>query len=724
MKTAFSRFAQELLLSALGAFACLWALASALELPLETGWLLGVCLGSAAAALGLGRLPRRGAAWLGAPVFVAALWRCWPWVVPGGAVTGSRVTVLYSKVFPAVRATYPLAELSQEEADLCVSVFFLFLGALLSFLLALLLYRGHSAAALLLSALPLAIPLVITKSPADPPFLVLLMVWTLLLLTAGLRRLDPEEASRQGWRLLVPVVLLVATLSALTLPDTVDHHPRFAQELRGRLVAAARRTSYSAPIDPPRMTLPEAGDFSAGPRRYGGGIVLRVKTAVPGPLYLRAYSCRTYTGSAWLPPDPAEENREEGLFLLGMTLRENGVERVQFDLSPRSGGDLLIVPYGIVGAGYQPFNTIAPARAVPVEGDALKLLERTSGRYTLYIYPMDGIEPEALTPQETLMAQQASRQAEAYLELPEETRRLAQDWARERGITAGEDRWAVAQEVKNRLRAYDYTLQVEAPPEGTDLMAWFLDRREGYCVHYATTATAVLRSLGIPARYVSGYLANRTDAENWVSVRDFSAHAWVEVFLEGIGWYPLEVTPSGNAAASPSPSASASAAPSVTPSPEETGGPASAKPTPSAAPTGGVDGPGAVTAAPGASHGADPGTEEARRVWSAAAWILLALLAPALLPGGMLRLCRRARTRGRDRRKAASALWRYLRRQYRRGSPPARAKALAEKAKFSREGITEEERRELEQIAREAYRQRAEEQPGLIRPLWRLWWGI
>lgn len=104
-----------------------------------------------------------------------------------------------------------------------------------------------------------------------------------------------------------------------------------------------------------------------------------------------------------------------------------------------------------------------------------------------------------------------------------------------------------------------YTLQSNAvysltpgwAPLNEDIVDYFLfERKSGYCVHFASAATLMYRLYGIPARYASGYVvppsafqfleAGKYEAE----ITDEFAHAWVEIFLEGYGWTPVEVTPS------------------------------------------------------------------------------------------------------------------------------------------------------------------------------------
>ncbi|MCQ2431577.1 MAG: transglutaminase-like domain-containing protein [Clostridia bacterium] len=101
-----------------------------------------------------------------------------------------------------------------------------------------------------------------------------------------------------------------------------------------------------------------------------------------------------------------------------------------------------------------------------------------------------------------------------------------------------------------------YTLNPEPPEEGDTLSSverFLFVTKEGYCVQYATAATLMLRTLGVPTRYVEGYIApkmvrnNPENPEDKVgnyigTVRDYNAHAWVEIYLPNYGWLMQEVT--------------------------------------------------------------------------------------------------------------------------------------------------------------------------------------
>ena len=71
----------------------------------------------------------------------------------------------------------------------------------------------------------------------------------------------------------------------------------------------------------------------------------------------------------------------------------------------------------------------------------------------------------------------------------------------------------------------------------------FLQTKQGYCEHFATAMVMLLREVGVPARYVLGYLEGQEqDDETW-RVEAGAAHAWVEVYFPGYGWVEFDPTP-------------------------------------------------------------------------------------------------------------------------------------------------------------------------------------
>ncbi len=108
---------------------------------------------------------------------------------------------------------------------------------------------------------------------------------------------------------------------------------------------------------------------------------------------------------------------------------------------------------------------------------------------------------------------------------------------------------------------YSYTLSPGKVPEGKDFVDYFLtESKTGYCSYFASAATLMFRSYGIPARYAEGYMLTEKEIassnqvlENGkvqVSIYSKDAHAWVEVYLDGIGWIVVDPTPSSGSVVS------------------------------------------------------------------------------------------------------------------------------------------------------------------------------
>lgn len=108
---------------------------------------------------------------------------------------------------------------------------------------------------------------------------------------------------------------------------------------------------------------------------------------------------------------------------------------------------------------------------------------------------------------------------------------------------------AVTTVIRRVLEAtVSYCDPVPDLPPGTDPVLWFLaDGRQGSAFLYASAAVQAFRVYGIPARYVEGYLLSGEQAEaaggEPVELGSEAVHAWAEVYMDGIGWVPIDVTP-------------------------------------------------------------------------------------------------------------------------------------------------------------------------------------
>lgn len=103
---------------------------------------------------------------------------------------------------------------------------------------------------------------------------------------------------------------------------------------------------------------------------------------------------------------------------------------------------------------------------------------------------------------------------------------------------------ALVQQLLTRFReqAYFYTLRPPAMPvDGIDSLLF--DEKRGFCAHYAGATTFVLRAADIPARVVVGYQGGSPGADDeYLIVRQYDAHAWVEAWFPGQGWVRVDPT--------------------------------------------------------------------------------------------------------------------------------------------------------------------------------------
>ncbi len=134
-----------------------------------------------------------------------------------------------------------------------------------------------------------------------------------------------------------------------------------------------------------------------------------------------------------------------------------------------------------------------------------------------------------------------------FVELPAgfnpRTLQLAADIRRDPGFAQANASTLVA-EVMRRLRegGYTYTLEPGVFGQHTADEFWF-DRKEGFCEHIASSFVILMRALDVPARIVTGYQGGEVNqVDNFWTVRQRDAHAWAEVWQNGMGWVRVDPT--------------------------------------------------------------------------------------------------------------------------------------------------------------------------------------
>lgn len=128
-----------------------------------------------------------------------------------------------------------------------------------------------------------------------------------------------------------------------------------------------------------------------------------------------------------------------------------------------------------------------------------------------------------------------------YLELPDSVPERVRDLAEE--ITMGqESAYDKAVAIERYLRKLPYNDFITGPAAGQDGVDYFLfEAREGYCDYYSSAMVVMLRSVGVPARYVRGYSQGSRE-EGVYHILESDGHAWPEVFFPAYGWIEFEPT--------------------------------------------------------------------------------------------------------------------------------------------------------------------------------------
>lgn len=490
--------------------------------------------------------------------------------------------------------------------------------------------------------------------------------------------------------------------------------------------------------------------LSMGPRRYRDVRILSVRTDQPGGgrVYLRGRSLGTYTGGAW----------EWSTYMISgsspfFTEMAHGREATAFpSLYPgRTAGNgaaytMTIRDISYHGSNFYPYRLVDGYGTVDESGRLTLPWEleweenpMMTGEDQYQVGYIPGDPRDSFVPLAGELAVEELQYREEvipkYLEVPDGTAAGLTALLESAGASldgfGGPDalpedmdtleRFDAVMAAASRTAALLSELAVYDPDtpamgQGEDFAVRFLTEGRGYCVHFATAGALLLRMQGIPARYASGYVAD-LDNQGLAMVLDSDAHAWVEVYINGYGWHPVEMTP-GYAGGSSG--VELSGAPEVQ-VPEDNGNP---------------DGPDAVPDEPETpeqeeevpedqSDGAFPGGEEAAEgkpfPWKLLAGILLALAALGGVYGAGVWSRAAARTHPDTNRSVIRAYRRY-RRAVEWGAPEDEVlEALGRKAKFSQHTLSEEERgaawTALEAAAEHACRKQPKWRRGLFRLL-------
>jgi len=358
--------------------------------------------------------------------------------------------------------------------------------------------------------------------------------------------------------LFTALAMLVSVWGLLTAL-VLAHMPVGKPSLRQAGALAARSALFGAPVMAALFVLfPRVGPLWGMPQDALG------RTGLSGTLRLGGVAEIANDDSIAfrMRPDDGLVLAPESLYFRGPVLsRFDGVEwRRRANPAPGMPRSMAVVH--TIGAGLRYEMTLEPIRlpllplleVTPNGPDAAPRLEG----YTATMRPDLEWQTDRIITERVRFSAQAwprfehgttldpDERAEAlYLPLGFNPRVLA--WAaefrRQQGLQ-GADAAALSAAVLAHIRSADFSYTLAPGFYGRDgIDEFWLDRRAGFCEHFAAAFVVVMRALGVPARVVTGYQgAERSPLDGYYIVRQSHAHAWAEVWQPRRGWQRVDPT--------------------------------------------------------------------------------------------------------------------------------------------------------------------------------------
>lgn len=386
--------------------------------------------------------------------------------------------------------------------------------------------RYPAALAVFMTVFPLVSCFIVTDTV---PHIWALALWImglgLLVMTQTVRIRNHSSANRLTAILSVPL-LLGLTLMFLLIPKENYSPPFSFSDLQGSLDWVIDGIPFVGQTADGKLVLNFGNDLDdrvdlsgMDDRKPGTSTVLEVVASHSETIYLRLRDYDVYNGKGWKSTERYEVFAPPAAELIG-------TERT-IDIRVLGNRTQLLVPY-------------YPAEGLELES-GLAPTKTSNREYSYRIWPLrynwDTLWRNAYYPTDTTVDP-------LYLQLPESTAEAAQAVLADIWGLAGCDTVQAAQRIGSYVcKTAFYSLEVDQMPDDADFAIWFMESADrGFCVHFATAATVLLRANGIPARYVEGYSFEGVAHER-VEVTQDMAHAWVEYFVPNVGWVILDPTP-------------------------------------------------------------------------------------------------------------------------------------------------------------------------------------
>lgn len=290
----------------------------------------------------------------------------------------------------------------------------------------------------------------------------------------------------------------------------------------------------------PEVSLGDIGTIKLNP-----AVVMRIRAEGSDLLGLegvkwRGLALAHFDGHRWYTPSR-----------FAYALSQSPTGRFDLPLQPLGGAAPRQVRYSVLLEAISTNVMFAAAVPLQVEGRfrTLGLDEAGSLLNLHYSYGMLGYEvvsdigqPPA-TLLRTLPTDYPAEVRQIYLTLPRVDPRVVE--LGRQLTTAYDNPYDKAAALERYLRSeFGYTLEMPSAPEDDPIAQFLFVRRQGHCEYFASALAVLLRTQGIPARLVNGFLTGEYNevGENYI-VRASDAHTWVEAYFPGAGWVAFDPTP-------------------------------------------------------------------------------------------------------------------------------------------------------------------------------------
>ena len=328
---------------------------------------------------------------------------------------------------------------------------------------------------------------------------------------ATLRALEPAQPQTTAPRaLLSPLALLAAALPLALFAFVLV--PRLSSPLWGAPARDQARTGLSDHMSPGGFTELLTDDSPAMRVTFDGA------PPPPDQRYFRAYVMARYDGASWTYSDAAHPNHPPAALDVARSVN------YQITLLPTH-------------------RHVLPTLDVPIDAPAGAAMRR--GRVVMAAKPVnDTLTYRLSSATQYRLQPQLGAQRSRWLQLPAgfnpRTLALGQSW-RQR---YGHDDAAIVRAALSLFHDGGFRYTLTPAPLGRNAMDDFLfDTKEGFCEHYSSAFTVLMRAAGIPARVVTGYQGGYWNKlGHYLLVRNSDAHAWSEVWLAGRGWVRADPT--------------------------------------------------------------------------------------------------------------------------------------------------------------------------------------